>query len=156
MKYYMRAQDTGTFFPTAPIPDVILGSQKDTTVLRTFKDVWTDAVNACLSGSSLGERLIPLITPEVNLAASFLYHYATLLVVSEVQPFAGQTLGDEYCGIVLSRMRRPFSRPRRIVLVLILVLLPYAWSRCCCGGYMQILRTFLISYSSCSSNGNAR
>ncbi len=132
----------GDYFASAPLPDVVLGAQKDDSVLRSFRDSCSDAVAACLSGSSLGERLAPLLTPEINFLATLLYYSATLLGASEMYPYAGQTLGDEYTGIVLSQRRRgPFGGRRRLALTILISALPYVWARYRAGGYSQIERT---------------
>ncbi|CAM9315053.1 unnamed protein product [Phaeothamnion confervicola] len=114
-------------FSAGSQPDVVLSMDRDSYYSTTLI---ADGASELLEGL-IGSRRAEILGPEVRLVAMALYHGLTTLA-------GKQTLGQEYCDLLLIGERRkggadppfrPLSSVRRLLYVLLNVLLPYLSER---------------------------
>ena len=141
----MPVRPRPSFFPSAPLPDVLLGGAKDGGAIRSLTDAIRDVSSEFLAswGSSTGERLVPLIGPEISLLSRCAFYGATLLPFFS-RGMQGETIGDEACGmLVAGTSGAGLSLRKRWLLFALAALAPYIWTRVVVKqrGWTQIANT---------------
>ncbi|CAM9836583.1 unnamed protein product [Chrysoparadoxa australica] len=140
------------YFPLAGQPDHVLSMERDDYYCQTMLGRQVAEVLQALPGP----RRCQILLPEVQLLAACLYYSLTSLV-------GKQTLGQEYCDLLLvespasSRIPRRLSSSRRQWYVLLQLLLPYVLERLREGwGQLSQLRNPLEQHRMAVSRAQAR